>query len=239
MQMSGYELLYIVSSTKNDDELKEVMIAVSEVLAKSGAVFLSHEPWSKRRLAYKIGGIEHGAYILAYFTADESALGGIVTALKHTAHVARSIILKHNDINAARSAFFEYYEEMKNKCRPLVQGRYAQPRPVAQLKRPLPVKQAEATAIVATIKGRLESQGAEIVAERIQEVDGVQVEEASRKDMPTAVAKESEKRNREDREPIKTKERPRSSLERKHAKKPTLEELDKKLAKILEGEIEL
>jgi ribosomal protein S6 len=70
MHTQGYELLYIVSSTKNDEEVKNVMSAVGEILAKFSAVILHHGPWNKRALEYKIRGVEHGTYILAYFTVE-------------------------------------------------------------------------------------------------------------------------------------------------------------------------
>ena len=252
MQKSGYELLYIVSSTKNDNEVKEIVSAVSEILAKGNAEVLRHEPWSKRRLEYKIRAIEHGTYILAYFTANEGVQDEIINALKLTPHLVRSIILKHNDIAAAMKAFFEYYEEVKNKNkrRTITQARYSQPRVADQIRRPISIQQEKSRApellkIDSVLSTQLSEdktrvpETTEISAQFPKDADA-QEDKPSKESSPSTVpVKEVGAHFGEPKEPEKSTEHPVAKRERKRSKKPTLEELDKKLEKILEGDIEL
>lgn len=259
MQTPGYELLYIVSSIKNDNEVKTVISAVNEILTKFEATIIQNEQWSKRKLEYKIRGIEHGTYILAYFTVNESALSQIATALKHTADLTRSIIIKHTNIASAKSAFFDYYQEIKNKRRPMPHIRYTpQPHPMV---RPVqhtrleqaPVKQPSQP--LAIVEEKIEMPQIATKTEKLESIDELSEKTTPQTDEPSAKPSQqqeeeqdhltaappqkSEETIQEGKAPTKTSSRHSKPLHRKPVKKPTLAELDTKLKQILEGEIEL
>ena len=252
MHTTGYELLYIVSSTKNDEEVKNVISAVNEILAKFSAVILHHGPWNKRALEYKIRGVEHGTYILVYFTVEENSLGAISTALKHTPNLIRSIIIKHNDVEPAKRAFFEYYEEIKNKRRPVPHARYfEQARPPARPIQhthpaPAPIKQPIRQVAItedhslAIIEETPKTPSVAAEAEKPQTTDEVIEKTVPKKDEPPVAPQKNESERDAPAETAeKTKGHHSKPMHRKPVKKPTLAELDTKLKQILEGEIEL
>ena len=217
MQSFGYELLYIIPAIASRDEVALVIANVAEVLKKEDANILRHELWSERRLAYSIKQSDTGKYVLCYFKVSSDAIFRIRQSLRLFTSIARHCIIRHEKIEETMDNFFAYQEALKEKRRSAVsrpkERRYEQTRFPEQ-----------ATQI--TQQPFLETQSAiekpiEIKPEIV--LEPLEVEAPKKEREPEAEA-------------VVHKEQPVVETAKK---KRSLAELDQKLDKLLEGDIEL
>jgi len=217
MQSFGYELLYIIPAIASRDEVALVIANVAELLKKEDANILRHELWSERRLAYSIKQSDTGKYVLCYFKVSSDAIFRIRQSLRLFTSIARHCIIRHEKIEETMDNFFAYQEALKEKRRSAVsrpkERRYEQTRFPEQ-----------ATQI--TQQPFLETQSAiekpiEIKPEIV--LEPLEVEAPKKEREPEAEA-------------VVHKEQPVVETAKK---KRSLAELDQKLDKLLEGDIEL
>ena len=88
-----YELLYIVPASFADTEVDGVKAKVAALLEKAGGAIVRHDTLGKIRLAYPIKGQRHGTYVLAYLTAEGTAVAGMERSLRLADEVLRHHIL--------------------------------------------------------------------------------------------------------------------------------------------------
>ena len=217
MQSFGYELLYIIPAIASRDEVALVIANVVELLKKEDANILRHELWSERRLAYSIKQSDTGKYVLCYFKVSSDAIFRIRQSLRLFTSIARHCIIRHEKIEETMDNFFAYQEALKEKRRSAVsrpkERRYEQTRFPEQ-----------ATQIAH--QPFLETQSAiekpiEIKPEIV--LEPLEVEAPKKEREPEAEA-------------VAHKEQPVVEIAKK---KRSLAELDQKLDKLLEGDIEL
>jgi len=108
--MSNYELLYLISSNKSKEEIKNIINKVEEILNKYQIEIANHGIWSRRQLAYKIKGVEHGFYILALFKTEPKNIQKIKQDLLIKKDILRYIIVKHNNLKQQTKVFVEKQE---------------------------------------------------------------------------------------------------------------------------------
>lgn len=214
MQSPGYELLYLVPSTKSAEEIKKIKNEVAQILEKAGAKVLEHEVWSSRKLAYAIKRIEHATYILAFFTIDTSATETIKKTLLLSSDIVRSMVISHTDVDVALKAFHTRNDALKRKKSLPKTPRL--PHVPHHTKPFIRQEQVKAPRVHGTPF---------VPQEEIKKV--VEQEVAGDKEAPEII-KEKEENGAD----AKVSEKPVT-------KKRSLEELDKKLEDILGGEIEL
>ena len=101
----GYELLYLITSTKSQEEVNQIIEAVNQLLAKEKAEVLRHKVWSQRQLAYPIKKVEHAFFVLCYFKADGEVLGKVNRSVLLQSDVLRHVIVQHKDIDAEIQMF--------------------------------------------------------------------------------------------------------------------------------------
>lgn len=68
--MTKYEIMFILSTHLTDEEKKESVAKVEDILAKAGAQEISTEIMGERKLAYPIKKKENGYYVLTNFVID-------------------------------------------------------------------------------------------------------------------------------------------------------------------------
>ncbi|GAB5518776.1 MAG: 30S ribosomal protein S6 [Rhodothermales bacterium] len=61
-----YELTYIINAVLNDDQIKNVVTRVKEIIEKNGGEVVDTDEWGSRRLAYPIEKKRNGYYVNLY-----------------------------------------------------------------------------------------------------------------------------------------------------------------------------
>lgn len=61
-----YELTYIINAVLNDDQIKNVVARVQEIIEKNGGEVVDTDEWGSRRLAYPIEKKRNGYYVNLY-----------------------------------------------------------------------------------------------------------------------------------------------------------------------------
>jgi len=154
--MAGYELLYLVSSTKNQEEIEQIKKEVENVLISQDAEIVHHNAWSQRKLTYPVKRIENAFYILCYFTAKTDSLAKIKKELQLSKNIVRSVIVQHKDAKIAHQTFKKRLEakdqkrtaDLRGEEKGRKQPKTAPPiaKPASIVRKPEPVKPKEVPA---------------------------------------------------------------------------------------------
>ena len=99
--MREYELLYIVSGDKTEEEAAKVTDAVNEAIQKVGGKVTSQDDWGRRRLAYEVDKQSHGWYVITRFEIDPPKLDALQKALNILGGVIRTVTVKADEIPSA------------------------------------------------------------------------------------------------------------------------------------------
>ena len=108
--MNNYELLYLVSSGKTREQVKEIKEQVNQILEKEQANILYHDIWAQTKLAYPIKKVEQAFYVLCYFTTKTKTPIKIKKALLLLGDILRSIVVKHDDLDLQIKRFVHKQE---------------------------------------------------------------------------------------------------------------------------------
>jgi small subunit ribosomal protein S6 len=95
--MRAYELMYIISPDKDDEEIAALIDKISGTIESlDGKVdgINQGEPWGHRRLAYPIDRFDEGYYVLTHFSIEPVQLGELERVLKLTDPVIRHLITR-------------------------------------------------------------------------------------------------------------------------------------------------
>ncbi|AKC95705.1 30S ribosomal protein S6 [Sneathia vaginalis] len=93
--MTKYEIMFILSTHLTDEEKKESVAKVEDILAKAGAQEISTEIMGERKLAYPIKKKENGYYVLTNFVIDGTKLIDVETKLNITESLLKYMIVKN------------------------------------------------------------------------------------------------------------------------------------------------
>ncbi|MCH8272806.1 MAG: 30S ribosomal protein S6 [Candidatus Marinimicrobia bacterium] len=72
--MNYYELMYIIDSSLEPEEISNVKKDVDDFLTSEGSDIYSKSDWGRTRLAYEIEKQKHGHYIVLRFSAKPSLI---------------------------------------------------------------------------------------------------------------------------------------------------------------------
>ena len=108
--MNNYELFYLVSSSKTQEEVKAIIGQVNQILDRAKVKILHHEIWSQNKLAYPIKRVEQAFYILAFFETKAKTIAQLKEALLLSGNILRSIIVKHDNLEPQIKRFVEKQE---------------------------------------------------------------------------------------------------------------------------------
>ena len=87
--------MFILSTHLTDEEKKESVAKVEDILAKAGAQEISTEIMGERKLAYPIKKKENGYYVLTNFVIDGTKLIDVETKLNITESLLKYMIVKN------------------------------------------------------------------------------------------------------------------------------------------------
>lgn len=95
--MKHYEVLFIVKPTLTDDEIKQKVDFVKEVITKNGGEIASVVEMGARKLAYKIDKYERGVYFVIYFMAPPSLIGELTRNIRYNEDIIRFLTVKYEN----------------------------------------------------------------------------------------------------------------------------------------------
>jgi small subunit ribosomal protein S6 len=89
-----YEAMFLVDSALAAADWDGVIDTIQNILQRADVEVISLQKWGERRLAYEIDHKARGTYILCYFRANGSRIGGIEKDVRLSERVMRVLILK-------------------------------------------------------------------------------------------------------------------------------------------------
>ena len=92
--MRGYELMYILEPTLDEEATKALIGQIEEFMGKQGATVEATDPWGKRRLAYRIGKHLEGYYVLSRLQAEAKIVSELERRLRVTDGVLRFMTVR-------------------------------------------------------------------------------------------------------------------------------------------------
>ncbi len=95
--MKAYELMLMLDPTLDEDARAAMLEKAQGLITADGGVVDNVEDWGKRRLAFEIGKLTDGDYIVIDFHATASAIAEIDRVLHITDPVVRYMIVRRED----------------------------------------------------------------------------------------------------------------------------------------------
>src|SRR3972149_1909898 len=92
--MRGYELMYILDPTLDEEATQALIRQIEDFVTKQGVQIEKTHPWGKRRLAYRIGRHWEGFYVLSEMKAEAQAIAEIERRLRVTDGVLRFLTVR-------------------------------------------------------------------------------------------------------------------------------------------------
>ena len=102
--MRDYELMWILPGTTNEAEGEESIERIKSLVTERGGEVKSAALWARRTLSYPIQQNREGAYYLAKFSADASAVPEINSAMEADQTVLRHLLIKDEAKKASKAA---------------------------------------------------------------------------------------------------------------------------------------
>jgi len=101
--MNQYETVFILTPVLSDEQTKEAVERIKNVLTSAGADVFSEEMWGMRKLAYPIEKKSTGFYCMLEFKAEPTVIKNYELQLRRDEQVLRYITVK-NEKYAAQYA---------------------------------------------------------------------------------------------------------------------------------------
>ena len=106
--MNQYETVFILTPVLSEQQTKEAVEKIKNVLTSAGAEVFSEEDWGMRKLAYPIDKKSTGFYGMLEFRADPSIIKNYELQLRRDERVLRFITVKNEKYAA------QYAEKRRN-----------------------------------------------------------------------------------------------------------------------------
>ena len=101
-QPKEYEILYFVSITLEDDEIKNIKTKINDILTKHQGTIIKEDNLGKHKLAYAIKRARHGYFLLNNFSAPATEISSINHELKLMPEILRyKLTIKQKNTTAA------------------------------------------------------------------------------------------------------------------------------------------
>ncbi len=95
--MKAYELMIMLDPTLDDEMRASVLEKAQGLITADGGIVDKVDEWGKRRLAFEIGKLTDGDYIVIDFHATPSAIAEIDRVLHITDPVVRYMVVRRDD----------------------------------------------------------------------------------------------------------------------------------------------
>lgn len=95
--MKAYELMLLLDPTLEDEARASVLEKVQGLITADGGAVDNVDEWGKRRLAFEIGKLTDGDYVVLDFHATPAAIAELDRILHITDPVVRYMIVRRDD----------------------------------------------------------------------------------------------------------------------------------------------
>jgi len=95
--VKAYELMLLLTPTLDEEARTDVLDKVQTLVTSEKGVVDNVDSWGKRKLAFEIGDVTDGDYVVVDFHADPSAIAEIDRVLRITDPVVRFMIVRRDD----------------------------------------------------------------------------------------------------------------------------------------------
>jgi len=89
-----YELVYIASPDATEEQLTELQTIVEGIVTKAEGVVDKVDVWGRRRLAYPIGPLKEGHYVVVLFSSEGTLVKELDRRLKVNDVIVRHLIVR-------------------------------------------------------------------------------------------------------------------------------------------------
>ena len=93
--MEIYESLFIIRPSVSDEETKALIDKMKSVADKTGAQFIKHENWGRKKLAYEVRRERKGTYAYFYFRAPNNTVGELERAYRLEDNIIKFLTVHH------------------------------------------------------------------------------------------------------------------------------------------------
>jgi len=101
-QPKEYEILYFISVTLEEDEIKNIKTKINDIITKHQGTIIKEDNLGKHKLAYVIKRARHGYFLLVNFTAPANEITNINHELKLMPEILRyKLAIKQKNTTAA------------------------------------------------------------------------------------------------------------------------------------------
>ena len=94
MSARQYELVYILPPESTEQQTAEVHDGVAAIGSRMGGVIEKSENWGRRRLAYEIGPLKEGVYVLEVINGSGELMKELDRRLKVLDQVIRHLVVR-------------------------------------------------------------------------------------------------------------------------------------------------
>jgi len=95
-----YEALYIVRPNLDEEAVDRTVASVDEYIKGLGGTLISTEKKGRRRLAYEVGKMRDGYYVLSILTAKSESIAQLKRMMTLNEEIIRSLIVIHEEEEA-------------------------------------------------------------------------------------------------------------------------------------------
>ncbi|MFH0938449.1 MAG: 30S ribosomal protein S6 [Planctomycetota bacterium] len=92
-----YECMWLMDASAGREDYNKTLIALKEIVEKSGGSWINGDKWEERRLAYPIKKKKRGLYIISHFSAAPEAIAKIDRNARLFEPILRHIITVDED----------------------------------------------------------------------------------------------------------------------------------------------
>ena len=92
--LRDYEILYVVRPDLDEDQLSAATKSVETLIANLGGEHQKTDVWGRRRLAYEVGHLREGQYVLTDFRLDPARVPEMEATLRISETVFRHLVVR-------------------------------------------------------------------------------------------------------------------------------------------------
>ena len=91
-----YELMYVVNTILNDEQVKDIVERVNVYIRENGGDIIEAQEMGSQRLAYPIEKKRNGYYALVYFRAPGDFIAKFDRAMRINDDIMRHLVLRYD-----------------------------------------------------------------------------------------------------------------------------------------------
>ena len=100
----GYELVCILRADGTEDQNKQLVTRIEDLIKKEGGTITATEPWGRRRFAFPIKKQREGLYVLVTLQAEPTVIDRVKRSFRLDESIVRVMITRVEPGQAAAAA---------------------------------------------------------------------------------------------------------------------------------------